>query len=185
MVNQDQQDIEKQQEPSKAEVAAYIAATLGETEEGPRKNIERIVRAVGRTHAKELLSMTLQTEENGGLMLSDGSRRRTPGGVFFYLAYSVGKAKNGKPLQRPWNNAKPTKKPNVEASTATKTAQPSKPQNRILTLPMAKARGVLPSTTRLTTSPFGGSSRGQVSRSVLQVLLAGSRMPYGTVESFL
>jgi hypothetical protein len=134
MINQDQQqDVEKQQEPSKAEVAAYIADMLGETEEGPRKNIERIVRAVGRTHAKELLSMTLQTEENGGLMLSDGSRRRTPGGVFFHLAYSVGKTKNGKPLQRPWNITKPTKKPIAEASTTTdKTTQPSKPQNRIV-----------------------------------------------------
>ena len=134
MVNQDQQqDIEKQQEPSKSEVAAMIADTLGETEEGPRKNIENIVRAVGRTHAKELLSMTLQTEENGGLMLPDGSRRRTPGGVFFYFAYSVGKTKNGKPLQRPWNNTKPAKKPDAEVSTSSNTtSQPAKPQNRIV-----------------------------------------------------
>src|SRR5215472_128037 len=75
-------------EPSQEEVAAMIAETLGETEEGACKSILHIIRSVGRTHARELLSMTLQTEEHGGLMLPDGSRRRTPGGVFFYLAYS-------------------------------------------------------------------------------------------------
>lgn len=131
MIDQDKtKPPQQQQEPSQDEVAAMIADALGETEEGPRKSIERIVRAVGRTHAKELLSMTLQTEENGGLMLSDGSRRRTPGGVFFYLAYSIGKTKNGKPLQRFYNGTKQAKKSNAEASSANKTAQPAKPQNR-------------------------------------------------------
>jgi hypothetical protein len=32
-----------------------------------------------------LLTETLQTEAQGGLMTADGSRRRTPGGVFFFL----------------------------------------------------------------------------------------------------
>jgi hypothetical protein len=108
------------QEPSKEEVAAFIADTLGETEPGARNHIFQIVRAAGRTHAKELLSMTLQTEENGGLMLPDGSRRRTPGGVFFYLAYTVGKAKSGRPL-RPFGGQK-AKNPSVQSS---------KPQQRV------------------------------------------------------
>jgi len=93
-------------EPSQEEVAAMIADTLGETEEGARKSILHIVRAAGRTHARELLNMTLQAEAHGGVMVPDGSRRRTPGGVFFSLAYSIGKAKNGRPIQRPWNGAK-------------------------------------------------------------------------------
>lgn len=122
----------EKREPSQDEVAAMIADTLGETEEGPRKAIVRIVRAVGRTHAKELLSMALQTEENGGLLVPDGSRRRTPGGVFFFLAYTVGKTKNGKPLQRFYNGTKQAKKPNAEASTPNKASQPTKPQNRIV-----------------------------------------------------
>jgi hypothetical protein len=116
MVDQ-QQVAEKQREPSQEDVAAIIADTLGETEEGPRKSILSIVRAAGRTHAKELLSMTLQTEENGGILVPDGSRRRTPGGVFFYLAYSVGKGKNGKPLKKPYNPNQKAKKPNDEAET--------------------------------------------------------------------
>lgn len=123
---------QKQTEPSQEEVAAMIADALGETEEGPRKAIVRIVRAVGRTHAKELLSMTLQTEENGGILVPDGSRRRTPGGVFFFLAYTVGKTKNGKPLQRFYNANQKAKKPAAEVTTTSKTSQPSKPQNRIV-----------------------------------------------------
>jgi len=101
---------QKHPEPSQEEVAAMIADTLGETEEDARKNILHIIRYVGRTHAKELLSLTLQTEEHGGLLVPDGSRRRTPGGVFFYLAYTVGKTKNGKPLKRPYNAPQKDKK---------------------------------------------------------------------------
>jgi hypothetical protein len=123
---------QKQTELSQEDVASIIADTLGETEEGARKSIVRIVRAVGRTHAKELLSMTLQTEENGGMMLPDNSRRRTPGGVFFHLAYTVGKTKNGKPLQRFYNANQKAKKPNAEASTTNTASQPAKPQNRIV-----------------------------------------------------
>ena len=102
------------QDISKEDVAAYIAEQLGETDEGARKSILGIVRAAGRTHAKELLNMTLQTEEHGGLMLPDGSRRRTPGGVFFHYAYTIGKAKSGNPL-RPVGNQK-AKKPSVQVS---------------------------------------------------------------------
>jgi len=110
----------EQQEPSQEEVAASIAATLGETEFAPRSHIFQIVRATGRTAARELLAKTLETETNGGIMVPDGSRRRTPGGVFFYLAYTVGKTKNGKPLKRAYNNnQKGKKQPN----------QANKPEN--------------------------------------------------------
>src|SRR5437868_3678145 len=93
-------------EPSKEEVAAMIADTLGETEESIHKNILHIVRAVGRTHARELLNMTLQTEEHGGILAPDDSRRQTPGEIFFHLAYSIGRAKDGNPL-RPFRSKQP------------------------------------------------------------------------------
>lgn len=67
------------------EMAAALAARLGETETAPRKQIKRAVRVLGPERVGALLDRTLETERDGGLMLPDGSRRRTPGGVFFYL----------------------------------------------------------------------------------------------------
>jgi hypothetical protein len=98
--------ITEQSEPSKEEVVALIADTLGETEESARKHILHIVRAVGRTAARELLNMTLQTEEHGGLLAPDDSHRQTPGEIFFHLAYSIGRAKDGNPL-RPFQSKQP------------------------------------------------------------------------------
>lgn len=83
MVDQ-QQVIEKQREPSQEEVAAMIADALGETEANVRQSIEGVVKALGRTQARQLLNFALQAEEHGGLMTKDGARRRTPGGIFFY-----------------------------------------------------------------------------------------------------
>jgi len=44
-----------------------------------------IVDRCGVEKTRELFQQTLEIEENGGIMLTDGSRRRTPGGVFFHL----------------------------------------------------------------------------------------------------
>ena len=98
----------KEQEPSIHEVASMIAQTLGETEHVALQQLQRIVWALGRTQSRQLLEQTIQIEENGGIMLQDGSRRRTPGGVFFHLAYTIGKTKSGQPL-RPFWNKKPKK----------------------------------------------------------------------------
>jgi CspA family cold shock protein len=68
-----------------AQVAADIAARLGETEEEPRVQLERVVRYLGAEHALALAQETLDIEAGGGMMLRDGSRRHTPGGVFFRL----------------------------------------------------------------------------------------------------
>ncbi len=131
MIDQDKTKPPKpEREPSQEEVAAMIADQLGETEEWPRRNIVLIVRALGRTQSRQLLEQTLQIESNGGMMLPDNSRRRTPGGVFFHLAYTTGQPKPGKQLKRPWNPNLKTKKPNAEAKTPDKTAQPAKPKPR-------------------------------------------------------
>ena len=63
-----------------------IAAALGETHHGPVEQIERFVRLLGVEWAQTVLRETLALEAQGGLMLPDGSCRRTVGGVFFYLA---------------------------------------------------------------------------------------------------
>jgi hypothetical protein len=98
-----------EREPSQYETAMMIADQLGETEEGPRASIFRIVKAVGRTQARAFLTHTQEIEAQGGMLLPDGSRRRTPGGIFFHLAYTTGITKAGKRLERffPKDSARP------------------------------------------------------------------------------
>jgi len=112
MIDQDkpEQPPQQEREPSQSETAAMIADTLGETEEWPRRNIVIIVRALGRTQSRQLLEQTLQIEANGGEMLPERSRRRTPGGIFFNLAYTTGKPKEGRQLTRPMRRYMPKSK---------------------------------------------------------------------------
>lgn len=63
-------------------VADEIAHRLRE----PKKDlIERVVAVIGTKKAIELLGETATLEESGGVYTLDGSRRRTPGGVFLNL----------------------------------------------------------------------------------------------------
>jgi phosphorylated adapter RNA export protein len=66
--------------PDKA-LIKHIAETL---QEGNMALIKQIVHVVGAERTQEFLQKTLELEAAGGLMLTDSSRRRTPGGVFFY-----------------------------------------------------------------------------------------------------
>ncbi|MBN3318390.1 PHAX protein, partial [Atractosteus spatula] len=63
-------------------VADEIAHRLRE----PKKDlIERVVNIIGKKKAIELLAETAEVEQNGGIFTIDGSRRRTPGGVYLNL----------------------------------------------------------------------------------------------------
>ncbi len=62
-----------------------IAAQLGERAPQPLRQIRRIVAVLGIEQAQALAQEALAVEARGGLLLPDGSRRRTPGGVFFHL----------------------------------------------------------------------------------------------------
>ncbi len=66
-------------------VAAQIAETLNETEDKPLRMINAIVMGCGASFATALMEEALQIEEQGGMLRYDGERR-TPGGIFFYLA---------------------------------------------------------------------------------------------------
>ncbi len=66
--------------------ANQIAAQLGETRSIPLEQIKRIIEVMGEEKALGLLQETLDIEAGDGIMVSNGKRRRTVGGVFFYLA---------------------------------------------------------------------------------------------------
>lgn len=91
----------QEQDPSVNEIALILAQTLGETDQAAQEQLQRIVWALGGSQCYQLLEQTLQIEHNGGMMLRDGSRRRTPGGVFFYLAFGTGQPQEGRRLERP------------------------------------------------------------------------------------
>ena len=62
-----------------------IAAQLGETEAAPLEQIRRALKHCGPELVQAVVQEALAAEANGGLPLTDGSRKRTLGGVFFFL----------------------------------------------------------------------------------------------------
>ncbi len=66
-------------------VVDEIAAQFGETEDEPKRLIKRALRTLGEERVRAFVAQALEVEAAGGLLLPDGSRRRTPGGVFFHL----------------------------------------------------------------------------------------------------
>ncbi|MFP4441289.1 MAG: phosphorylated adapter RNA export RNA-binding domain-containing protein [Chloroflexaceae bacterium] len=71
--------------PDTPNVTTAIAQALGETTSVARAQIARIVARCGAEQAQAWLAETQQIEANGGMPTLDGTRRRTPGGVYFYL----------------------------------------------------------------------------------------------------
>ncbi len=71
--------------PAIEPTGTLIADQLGETDAPPREQIQRIVERLGADAALAVLKETLEREAQGGMMLPDGSRRRTPGGIYFYI----------------------------------------------------------------------------------------------------
>nr|XP_038026949.1 phosphorylated adapter RNA export protein-like [Anas platyrhynchos] len=70
------------EEDSEEKVADEIAYRLCE----PKKDlIARVVKIIGKRKAIELLMETAEVEQNGGLFIVNGTRRRTPGGVYLNL----------------------------------------------------------------------------------------------------
>jgi hypothetical protein len=63
-----------------------ISKALGETDAGPVAQIRAVVEALGDETCLALLAETDRIEKAGGMERGDGKGRRSPGGVFFYLA---------------------------------------------------------------------------------------------------
>lgn len=67
-------------------LADQIAAILKETEAIPRQNIYRMIELAGPDFAHEMLALAQEIDGQGGMLVSSGGRKRTLGGIFFYLA---------------------------------------------------------------------------------------------------
>ena len=63
-----------------------IAAALGETDPAPVAQIRRLIERCGLAQVTRWLTRTQRLEATGGMRTHSRKRRRTPGGVFFYLA---------------------------------------------------------------------------------------------------
>jgi hypothetical protein len=125
---------EQSSEQALKAVVKTIAKQLGETEAGPRQQLAMVVKQLGPEQALAFLDETLAIEANGGLMLPDGSRRRTPGGVFFYLVRTKGPPTVRDLWGRKPKSPKPEGHQAVSPQSATPAAeQPSPPLRRALT----------------------------------------------------
>jgi hypothetical protein len=83
-------------------IATTIAAQLGETAPGARATIWRTVRTLGPEQAQAFVAQALDVEANGGMLIPDGSRKRTLGGIFFYLVRTQVSDDEAMQINRAW-----------------------------------------------------------------------------------
>jgi hypothetical protein len=92
-------------------VVETVATALGETEEVPLQTIAQVVRVLGQEEALALLAEALKIEAEGGLQIEDGTRRRSPGGVYFKLVKNKASSRQRWTIFNPVSQSKPKCKP--------------------------------------------------------------------------
>ncbi|KAJ2948337.1 hypothetical protein O0L34_g7576 [Tuta absoluta] len=75
-------DLETTAEDPIENIASDIAEKLAEEK---KCLVERIVQVLGPSKAIEIYKETQRVEADGGMMVMNGTRRRTPGGIYFFL----------------------------------------------------------------------------------------------------
>lgn len=71
--------------PPAEEVEALVAEISQKLSEDNVEQLTTAVNIIGLERARSCLQKAIEIEENGGMMIISGKRRRTPGGVFFYM----------------------------------------------------------------------------------------------------
>jgi len=140
-----------------------ISKALGEADEGPLAQIQAVVDALGEETSLSLLAETDRIEKAGGMERGDGKGRRSPGGVFFYLA----RQKLPKEQRAAIFNDKMPREPKppgfVPEQKRGKDSERSFPRRRVFEVNPGSSRGGSGSNSS-NPRPFGsgpGSSRGQ------------------------
>ncbi|KAF7651589.1 hypothetical protein LDENG_00108590 [Lucifuga dentata] len=83
---QSEMDIKGRYEITEDDPEDKVADEITHRLQEPKKElIERVIKVIGTKKAIELLGETATLEETGGVYTMDGSRRRTPGGVYLNL----------------------------------------------------------------------------------------------------
>ncbi|HET9957556.1 MAG TPA: phosphorylated adapter RNA export RNA-binding domain-containing protein [Polyangiaceae bacterium] len=129
------------------DTVSNIAKSLGEADEIPLTQIAGIVRVLGEEGALALLNETQEIEKGGGMLLADGTRRRSPGGVFFQLArrkLPIEERKNIFREKKPAGEAPPpSSRPGAQPQTAAATAADATrfPRRRVVEVVPARAAG--------------------------------------------
>src|SRR3954452_11837278 len=115
-----------------------IAKALGESDEGPVAQIKAVVDNLGEQACLVLLAETEKIEKAGGLMRGDGSGRRIPGGVFFFLA----RQRLPRDVRAAIFNDKKPREPRAPGSTPP--APEPKPKSSAIAAPPPSSSGGLP-----------------------------------------
>src|SRR5690349_14671957 len=90
-------------------LATEITEHLREHAPQARYQIRQIVEVIGLEASQTLLQEILAIESGEGLMTADGSRRRTPGGVFLHLAKGrLDPETRAKIFPKTWHHKKPS-----------------------------------------------------------------------------
>ncbi|GAB5426362.1 MAG: hypothetical protein Crog4KO_35090 [Crocinitomicaceae bacterium] len=84
----DKNEDKKMKQVNVKQKAQEIVDALQEEAYGPRVSIERLIRHIGLDFVEATLAETQEIQANGGMLIKDGSRQRSMGGVFMYLAKS-------------------------------------------------------------------------------------------------
>src|SRR5712691_10332783 len=119
------------------ETAQLIAEQLGETDDEPSAQIYRAVKKLGIEQALDFLQQTHEIEAQGGRMVTDGSRRRSPGGVFFLLMKERVPVETTKHIFKKrslYQQAAQQKKAAAQAESQTKAAAPMAWEDRLAVL---------------------------------------------------
>jgi len=79
-------DVTRELVPKHRKLAEAVCEELGETEKVPVRRIHTMVLLCGTSFVEAILEEAKQVAAGEGIKTTDGSRPRTVGGVFFYLA---------------------------------------------------------------------------------------------------
>jgi hypothetical protein len=93
-----------------AQLARQIADQLSERDPTPFGQIRRILQTIGPERMQAFVGQALEIEARGGMMLPDGSRKRTLGGVFFRLGRTQVSSAEAAAIQPSWQQRKQRRK---------------------------------------------------------------------------